>query len=92
MRVSLYKTGIAAAVCGLIGASAALAASPAMDLGAVKDSTISGHGRRHSQAEDSVLLTPSNPNEREPSVSRCPKTPSRSPLTRWAARRGTRTR
>ena len=57
----------------------------------VKDNTISGHGRRHSQAEDSVLLTPSNPNEREPSVSRCPKTPSRSPLTRQAARRGTRT-
>jgi kumamolisin len=41
MRVSLYKTGIAAAVFGMIGASAALAAAPATDLGAVKDSTIS---------------------------------------------------
>ncbi|HXC21415.1 MAG TPA: S53 family peptidase [Steroidobacteraceae bacterium] len=41
MRVSLYKTRIAAAVFGMIGAAAALAASPAMDLGAVKDSTIS---------------------------------------------------
>jgi subtilase family serine protease len=35
-RISLYKTGIAAAMLGMIGTSAVLAATPAVDMGALK--------------------------------------------------------
>ncbi len=35
-RISLYKTGIAAAMLGMIGMSAVLAATPAVDLGALQ--------------------------------------------------------
>ena len=38
MRISLYKTGIAA-MLGIFGAAAALAATPATDMGALKAST-----------------------------------------------------
>jgi kumamolisin len=44
MRLSLYKTGIAAAMLGMIGTSAVLAATPAVDIGALNsagDQTIS---------------------------------------------------
>src|SRR5271170_4680712 len=41
MRLSISKTTVAAAALGILGASAVLAASSAVDLGAVKDSTIS---------------------------------------------------
>src|SRR3984957_13579635 len=44
MRISLYKDGIAASILGMIGTSAVFAATPAVDMGALKnagDQTIS---------------------------------------------------